>query len=334
MAPSLSYFFNFIKTQWTVTPPYPTASYEGQTVIVTGANAGLGFEAARHITRLGAAKVIIAVRSLDKGEAAKKSIEESEKSSGVLEVWQLDLSSYESVEAFAQRAEKELTRLDVVLENAGIATSSFKLAEGNEQTITVNDVSTYLLGILLLPKLKETASKFNKQTYLTIVSSEVHFFTDLPYLHGSNSEKSIFEILNRNENMSDRYNASKLLEVFASRQMVADYMQPLSAEQPYPVITNFVNPGLCHSELMREAHLVGLVIKFLMGARTTEVGSRTLVHATHAGPESHGQYMGDCKIQPVAPFVTSDEGKKFQVKWWKELSAKLEGIHPGILKNF
>src|SRR6195952_1520050 len=131
MAPSLGFFFNFLKSQWTFTPTYPTTSYEGQTVIVTGANVGLGFEAARHITRLGASKVILAVRSLSKGNEAKKSIEESEKKSGVVEVWQLDLSSYASVEEFAARVNKELPRLDVILENAGMATQAFSLAEGN-----------------------------------------------------------------------------------------------------------------------------------------------------------------------------------------------------------
>jgi len=79
---------------------------------------------------------------------------------------------------------------------------------------------------------------------------------------------------------------------------------------------------------------LGVILKFIMGARTTEVGSRTLVHATHAGPESHGQYLTNCGVHAPAPFVTSEVGKKFQVRWWKELSAKLESIHPGILQNF
>lgn len=113
----------------------PTATYEGQTVIVTGANVGLGLEAARHIVNLGAARVILAVRSIDKGEAAKKDIETTTGKTGVVEVWQLDLSSYASVEEFAAKALK-LDRLDVLLENAGIATSSFKLLEDNESTVT------------------------------------------------------------------------------------------------------------------------------------------------------------------------------------------------------
>ena len=54
--------------------PYPTESFEGQTIIVTGANTGLGLEAARHFTRLNAAKVILGCRSVSKGEEAALSI--------------------------------------------------------------------------------------------------------------------------------------------------------------------------------------------------------------------------------------------------------------------
>lgn len=94
---ALSWFFGFLYSQFLVTPPKPTKSFAEQTVIVTGANTGLGLEAARHITRLNATKVILAVRNTSKGEAAKRSIEESTGRLGVVEVWPLDLSNYESV---------------------------------------------------------------------------------------------------------------------------------------------------------------------------------------------------------------------------------------------
>ena len=58
-----------------------------QTIIVTGSNVGLGLEAARHFTRLNADKVILAVRSFNKGSDAKKLIEESTKRTKVVEVW-------------------------------------------------------------------------------------------------------------------------------------------------------------------------------------------------------------------------------------------------------
>ena len=143
---------------------------------MTGANVGLGFEAARHFARLRADKVVIACRTTSKGEDAKKSIEESTGRKGVVDVWPLDLNSYESVQAFAKRA-SALPRLDIVVENAGIATREFKAAEGNEMTITTNVISTFLLSLLILPKLRETATTLNITPVLTIVSSEVHFFT-------------------------------------------------------------------------------------------------------------------------------------------------------------
>lgn len=76
----------FLYSQLFVRIPYPTRDFTNETVIVTGANAGLGLEAARHFTRLNAAKVILAVRSISKGEAAKQSIESSTKRTSVVEV--------------------------------------------------------------------------------------------------------------------------------------------------------------------------------------------------------------------------------------------------------
>ena len=182
--------------------PIPKKEFTGETVIVTGANTGLGLEAARHLTRLNAEKVILGVRNLEKGEAAKQSIEASTGRTNVVEVWQLDLSSYESVKQFAKRLES-LRRMDVLLENAGIGNTTFTLMEENESNITTNVVSTFLLGLLALPKLQETASKFNVQPRLVIVASDVHFLTQFPERKSSN----IFDTLNdkKTANMDDRY---------------------------------------------------------------------------------------------------------------------------------
>ena len=136
----------------------------------------MGLEAARHFTRLNAEKVILGVRSVEKGEAAKESIEGSTKRPGVVEVWQLDLSSYESTRQFANRA-AGLSRLDALVENAGVAKATWSLAEDNETTITVNVVNTVFLALLLLPKLRDTASRFNVLPRLTFVNSELHFLS-------------------------------------------------------------------------------------------------------------------------------------------------------------
>lgn len=195
-------FLEFFYSQLFVTPPDPVADLTGQVIIVTGSNVGLGLEAARHLVRLKAGKVILAVRNVEKGETARRSIEQSTQRTGVVEVWPLDLSSYASVEKFAERA-KALPRLDVLLENAGIATDDFMLCEDNESTITVNVVSTFLLALLLLPKLRETAVTFSVLPRLVIVSSDVHQLTNLP----EKKNPSIFEALNNKEKarMWDRY---------------------------------------------------------------------------------------------------------------------------------
>lgn len=125
---------SLLYSQFFVKLPIPTHSFSGQTIIVTGSNTGLGREAANHLVRLGASKVILAVRNLAKGGDAKKHIEAQTGRAGVVEVWELDLASYTSVKAFARRAEG-LERLDAVLENAGISAHEFELAEDNECVI-------------------------------------------------------------------------------------------------------------------------------------------------------------------------------------------------------
>lgn len=68
-------------------------------------------------------------------------------------------------------------------------------------------------------------------------------------------------------------------------------------------------------------------------ARTTEVGSRTLVHAAGAGDETHGKYLSDSTIGDPSPLVKSDEGRRVGAKLWVELAEKLEKIQPGVTKN-
>jgi len=160
------------------TPAYPATDCTGRTIIVTGANTGLGKEAVRHLVRLNADRVILTSRTASKGEAAAKEIEETTGRKGVVEVWNLDLQNYDNVKAFAERVQT-LKRLDAIIENAGISTMTYTEVAGNESTITVNVVSTFLLALLVLPKLQETAKLYNVVPTLTIISSDVHYFTSV-----------------------------------------------------------------------------------------------------------------------------------------------------------
>lgn len=67
-----------------------------------------------------------------------------------------------------------MERLDVVTENAGLATPHYQEIDGMESTIMVNVISTFLMALLLLPKLRADAVKFNVVPRLTIVASDAH----------------------------------------------------------------------------------------------------------------------------------------------------------------
>ena len=325
-------FLQFAYKQLFATLPVPKTAQTGRTHIVTGSNTGLGLEAARHLVHLDAAKVILAVRDTAKGEKAKASLEETSGRKGVVEVWPLDLGSYQSVKDFSHRCQS-LERIDSVIENAGIAAADYRLAEDNESTITVNVVSTFLLALLLLPKLRETAARFNTKPHLVIMSSEVHGHT--PFNERKAPEGKILETLNTREtaDMADRYQVSKLLEVFFVRELVKEIAKKHPDTKEPDVVINFVNPGMCKSELSREAGW-GMTIMKLLLARTTEQGSRTEIHgAIGAGVESHGQYLDCCRVGEVAPLVTSEEGVKAQRRVYKELMEKLERIQAGIGRN-
>lgn len=60
----------FIRDQYTTVPPVVNANLKGKTVVVAGANTGIGFEAAQHFARMDAGRLILACRSREKGEAA------------------------------------------------------------------------------------------------------------------------------------------------------------------------------------------------------------------------------------------------------------------------
>lgn len=200
----MGFILTFLKSQLFTRLPYPTSDFSGQTVIITGSNTGLGLEAARHIVRLGAAKVILAVRTVAKGEAAAKDIIQSTNAKkNTIEVWELNLSDYKSVKAFNARVQA-LERLDALIQNAGILTSNFSLVEDNESHITINVISSALIGLGVLPKLKETSKAFNVNTRLTFVGSDLLYVAKFKeaemtgtFLDALSEEKDV--------DMADRY---------------------------------------------------------------------------------------------------------------------------------
>lgn len=316
----------FLYSQVFVRPIYPTRSFEGQTVLITGSNVGLGLEAARHVVRLGATRVILGVRNVPAGEAAKEEIEKSTGRPGVCEVWEVDLASHSSTLAFGDRI-AQLPRLDAAILNAAVATRNYQQAEGYERTITVNVINTLLLGLLILPRLKATGQEFpTSQPRLSFVVSEVHAWVE--FTEWKDTDKTMQLLSDPTKaRMGERYPLSKLLEVLLVQELAG-------RTRGTDVIITMVNPGLCHSSLGREAGWQLAAMKLVL-ARTTEIGSRTLVAGISTGIEGHGAYMTDATVDntSLSPFVRSEEGRPAREKIWKELSAILEPIRPGIMQN-
>lgn len=120
-------------------------SFAGRTVIITGANSGLGAVTARELARRGA-QIIMAVRNTDKGKNAARQI------SGLVEVRPLDLQDLSSVRSFAEGVD----RADILINNAGIMAAPFEVtADGFESQIGTNHLGHFALTNLLLPRLTE-----------------------------------------------------------------------------------------------------------------------------------------------------------------------------------
>lgn len=173
-----------IYTQLLERPQLPQADFSNKTIIVTGANVGLGKEAIKHFVRLGAARVIGTTRSIAKGEAALEEINTETRRAGVAEFWQLDYAKYDSVKEFCFRV-GGLDRVDAVILNAGLAPGSFELFGLDESAITVNVVSTTLLALLLLPILRRFARRWAIVPTIAITNSSVHIHTSFPEQHAS-----------------------------------------------------------------------------------------------------------------------------------------------------
>jgi NAD(P)-dependent dehydrogenase (short-subunit alcohol dehydrogenase family) len=132
-------------------------SLAGRTVIVTGANSGLGEITARELARVGA-KVILAVRNTGKGDAAASGM------TGDVEVRKLDLQDLASVREFAEGVDG----VDVLVNNAGIMAVPYaQTVDGFESQIGTNHLGHFALTNLLLPKVSER---------VVTVSSMMHLF--------------------------------------------------------------------------------------------------------------------------------------------------------------
>ncbi|OOG00188.1 hypothetical protein ASPCADRAFT_41072 [Aspergillus carbonarius ITEM 5010] len=323
-----------LRTQYTPPVDPRGVSFAGKTVLLTGATSGLGFEAAVKLLNLGVESLIIGSRNLQRGQATKTELEKLTNRPGVIQVWQLELNSFQSVKSFVNRVNDELKQLDIALLNAGLWNRDFGVsAEGWEETLQVNTLSTSLLALLLLPKLRSSSSP-SDPAHLTVVSSQQFVRVKAQSLR---TKQLLLKHLNSPQFFKGprQYGISKLLLEYVLKT-VAGLIR--NENGTLPVIINTVSPGFCVSSLGRkysrfyERWMTWLAYKLF--ARTAEQGSRSLVSATYQGMESHGKcWRSDGYLDESVALTTGAEGKQFQAAAWAEIMDVLESQSEGLKES-
>jgi NAD(P)-dependent dehydrogenase (short-subunit alcohol dehydrogenase family) len=284
----------FIYRQLFMHPPPIAADVklDGQTAIVTGSNTGLGLEAARQLLQLDLSRLILAVRSQAKGDAAAETLR-NEFPIAQVEVWILDMEDFESVSAFAMKGQT-LGRIDIIILNAGVQNKDCIVSTktGKEQTFQVNYLSTIMLAVLLLPTLRSKGGLGGKPARLTVVTSTTAYFADF------NHEKPILPQFDEKYDPTKWYAREKLLQMVVLRRLA-------TLVDPDEVIINTVCPGLVgDTEIWRTIN-TSIVLRYMFSVyfalfgRSLKEGASTYVHAVAvAGRESHGGFLSEWGVRP------------------------------------
>lgn len=306
-----------------------------RTIIVTGANSGLGLEAAKQLSQLECvSRLILACRDLKKASNARQNIlnalPESKRANMVIETWELDMASKASIAAFAQRTE-ELDRIDAIVLNAGVnlGTQYVKASSSEgpyEMTLMVNVIGTMMLAILMVPILRR---KSNAQLMprISIVGSAVQFFVRYQVLLDAayNQEgQGIFEWLSNEERWQhkteDQYFLSKGILQMLVQQLAARV--PIEGSSRAPVIVNCVAPGYCRTDFFKTSATFGrsLLLKFI--GREPDVGGRNLVIGAvgqAGGLASHGKYMSEGEVKAESEWFQTEQGREIGKRMWEEM---------------
>ncbi|KAK4209722.1 hypothetical protein QBC37DRAFT_429934 [Rhypophila decipiens] len=332
----------------------PTTSLAGKSAIITGGASGIGYHASRQLLGLGLSRLILAVRSPEKAESVTEQFRKEFPSSKIkIEIWQLEMTSYASIQAFSRRVKSEAPDVDIVILNAGVTHMNFEVnAEtGHERVVQVNYLSTVLLAVLLLPTLTAAAAQKQQQQQqqhdgkkqqqlkrLTIVGSGVAYMTKIPNREKRPFLASFDDLKVQAWDPSERYCTSKaLLHLF-----LVQLLEYLPSADNTGVVVNIVCPGYCKgSGLHRDSEgVMGMLLaasKSLTG-RTPEEGAMSYVDAVVVkGKESHVCFLLDCKVMPFMNMVYTSEGETLMNVLWDETMAELEfagarGILEGLRK--
>lgn len=284
------------------------ARLDGKTVLITGANTGIGKETALDMAKRGA-RVILACRDVTRARIAADSIRQ-ESGNGNVVVKKMDLSSLQSVRNLAKDVQENEERLDILINNAGIMMCpKWKTEDGFEMQFGVNHLGHFLLSNCLLDLLKKSApSRIVNVSSLAHEKGRIHF-DDINLDKGYDPVKS--------------YRQSKLANVLFSRELA-------SRLEGTGVTVYCLHPGVIRSELGR--HLFPtlalwkkiIAMPFYMLIKSPREGAQTSIYCAvdESVANTSGHYYSDCAPKTPAPQALDDAAAK---KLW-DLSASMAGL--------
>jgi retinol dehydrogenase-12 len=232
-------------------------SLRGKLCLVTGANSGIGKATALGLARLGAT-VVLACRNSERGSAAKRDIVE-ESASRDVSLAVVDLANLDSVRSFANDFRHKFSRLDVLVNNAGIYSSKRVVTvDGFESTFQVNYLGHFLLTNLLLGLLKARAP-----SRIVNVSSEAHRTGHINFddLQGQRRYRGW-----------TAYAESKLANILFTHELALRL-------EGTGVTVNSIHPGTVRTNFARSnGGIIGLGVKlFAPFMLSSEEGAKTVV---------------------------------------------------------
>ncbi|GAB1597674.1 retinol dehydrogenase 14-like [Argonauta hians] len=272
----------------------------GKTVLITGANTGLGKHTALECAKRNA-RVIMACRNLEKAESAAREIRDATKDCGNSEVVvrQLDLSSFKSIRKFCAIINNEEPRLDVLVNNAGVYRCPSSCTEdGFEIHFGVNHLGHFLLTTLLLDLLKKSAP-----SRIVVLSSFLYKYAQIN-----------FEDINckTNYNRTEAYKSSKLANVWFCRELSKKL-------EGSGVNVYCVDPGIVLTDIMR--HTVPQFLRnfdFIskLFFKTPIQGIQTIIYCilSEKLKSESGKYYSNCDQEALNGNGLNEEGAK---KLWE-----------------
>ncbi|RJT07106.1 oxidoreductase [Halococcus sp. IIIV-5B] len=283
----------------------PSASTHIGTVIVTGANSGLGFEVTRALAEQGA-HIVMACRSIERGEEAKQKIE-SEFLGASLTVHELDLADLDSVAAFAEWFKSTHDGLNVLCNNAGVmAIPRQETADGFEYQFGVNYLGHFALTAHLLPIMQQTTGESR-----VVMQSSV----------GHRNGEIDFDDLQGEESYSawDAYGQSKLANLLFAYELdrrlhVAKASVKSLGCHPGASTTNLVHYSAEQGGFRLDLRLMSLMNAIL--AQSAERGAEPMVYAAtdpgieggeYVGPDGLMNMRGDPMLQPSSERSYNEE---------------------------